>query len=80
VKIEYPAFLQCEDAEVIMDVFDLVVGYVRTNPGTKQRMIREGVNKGAIPVNRALKDAINEGIIELRGNKNKPEGYFYVDN
>ena len=71
VSVDFPVFKVIEDAT--NSVFDAVVEYVRQHPGAKQREIREGVKGNMSAIGRALKDAIDEGIIINRG---KREGYF----
>jgi len=72
VKIQYPVFTMVEDEP---DVFDLVVGLIKDNPGIKSRQVRSKVHKKTTVVNQALSDAKAEGLIINEG-----DGYFYVEN
>lgn len=66
VKISYPRFELDED-EIEPDVFEAVIEFIRCNPGTNQRKIRNGVKGKMAAINRAIRDAIDEGIITHKG-------------
>ena len=79
ISVEYPSFLTAKREDVKPDMFSRVVEHIKENPGIKQREVIKAFGGKAKPISDAFKDAISEGLIELRGPKNRPEGYFYVD-
>jgi hypothetical protein len=79
VAVEFPRFKLVEKSkESKSDIFDEVVEYVKNNPGCKQREVIKEIGGSRSSISNAFKDAINEGLIELRGPKNKPDGYYYI--
>jgi predicted transcriptional regulator len=79
VAIDYPEFKVSNSVDIKNDLVDLVVDFVKDHPKCKQYEIRESLKVSRNALNNACKDAVKDGLIVLKGPRNKPEGYFYVN-
>lgn len=78
IEIDYPEFKVGEKNCLKTDLFETVVQYVKDNAGCKKAAMRKDLKINNEKLGKTLNSAISEGLIELRGKKNNPEGYFYV--